>query len=506
LYIFIERKTVNLEQKQLYDRILAFSLDLPDAKLSFSKRLARDNRWSAEYTQRAIEEYKKFVFLAVTTGHPVTPSDQVDQVWHLHLLYTHSYWEEFCPNVLHVPLHHSPTCGGSSEHNKFNDWYSKTLKSYEYFFGQKPPADIWSNANVRFGHDVHFVRVNTQDNWIMPKLHLNSILARFSQLPLTRAAHALLFVLALTITGCEPLLLANIKNPLDFTGREFLLFYLILATTATIFVLLLRWYFLQSRHHPSVESVSLDPYEIAYLANGKDRTIAAAVACLVQQNYVHVVSDMQSLTLTTLIPDDSHPLERAIAKAIQHDGNIQKIKNYNGPAIDQIYTRLQNLGLLVSNEQAAVLRRCTIPILAVLLLGMIRIAVGIFRNKPVGFLILLCLITAIVGFQFLRLPPRSPFGERVLKYLKVRDEHLKQAIVNDTATVPQTILALALFGNEVLVNTSLTELKETLFPQPVYADVSGGGGSDGGCGGSGCGGSGCGGGGCGGGGCGGCGG
>ena len=133
---------MNVQQAELYQRIQAFSLDNPDADFSFSKRLARDNGWSAEYTHRVIEEYKKFTFLAVAAGHPVTPSDQVDQVWHLHLIYTYSYWSEFCPNVLQTALHHGPTRGGCNEHHKFNDWYSKTLASYESFFGQAPPTDI----------------------------------------------------------------------------------------------------------------------------------------------------------------------------------------------------------------------------------------------------------------------------------------------------------------------------------------------------------------------------
>jgi hypothetical protein len=81
---------MNAQQIDLYERIQAFSLDQPDDGLSFSRRLARDNGWSLEYAQRVIEEYKKFAFLAVVAGHPVTPSDQVDQVWHLHLTYTRS--------------------------------------------------------------------------------------------------------------------------------------------------------------------------------------------------------------------------------------------------------------------------------------------------------------------------------------------------------------------------------------------------------------------------------
>ena len=144
---------MNSQQIELYQRIQAFSLDDPDAELSFSQRLAKDNNWSLEYTDRAIGEYKKFAFLAVAAGHPVTPSDLVDQVWHLHLSYTRSYWEDFCPRVLQMSLHHDPTRGGQAETEKFDDWYQRTLESYDRFFGQSPPAEIWA----------------TQSNQVVPK-------------------------------------------------------------------------------------------------------------------------------------------------------------------------------------------------------------------------------------------------------------------------------------------------------------------------------------------------
>jgi hypothetical protein len=163
-------QAMTAEQAELYERIQAFSLDQPDAQLSFSKRLARDNGWSLQYARQVIEEYKKFAFLAVVAGHPVTPSDQVDQVWHLHLTYTRSYWEEFCLQVLRTPLHHDPTLGGEAENQKFDNWYSKTLESYERFFRAKPSVEIWSTPKDRFGRDLHFVRINTQKNWVLPKL------------------------------------------------------------------------------------------------------------------------------------------------------------------------------------------------------------------------------------------------------------------------------------------------------------------------------------------------
>lgn len=100
------------EQQALYQRLQQYSLDVPGVDFSFSQRLARENGWSIAYAQRVIEEYKKFAFLAVAAGHHVTPSDQVDQVWHLHLLYTHLYWGDFCPNILQRSLHHGPTKRG----------------------------------------------------------------------------------------------------------------------------------------------------------------------------------------------------------------------------------------------------------------------------------------------------------------------------------------------------------------------------------------------------------
>jgi len=58
--------------------------------LPFEARLARENGWCRAYTQRVIVEYKRFVYLAMTAGHVVTPSEEVDHAWHMHLTYTRS--------------------------------------------------------------------------------------------------------------------------------------------------------------------------------------------------------------------------------------------------------------------------------------------------------------------------------------------------------------------------------------------------------------------------------
>lgn len=152
-----------------YQRIMEFDIDSGSVDFSFTARLARENGWTIAYTKRVIHEYKHFIFLIVNANCPVTPSDQVDQAWHLHLTYSHSYWDRLCHDMIGRPLHHTPTTGGSEEAVKFAAWYDNTLKSYVSVFGMSPPADIWPDGATRLGDDYFFQRINTRRHWIFRK-------------------------------------------------------------------------------------------------------------------------------------------------------------------------------------------------------------------------------------------------------------------------------------------------------------------------------------------------
>src|ERR1043166_4112808 len=107
---------MDARQTALWRSILDFEFDDdPQASYRFIDRLMEENRWPPLYAQRTILEYRRFLFLAAEAGHPVTPSKVVDEVWHLHLLYTRSYWERLCGTVLGKPLHHQPSRGGKTE-------------------------------------------------------------------------------------------------------------------------------------------------------------------------------------------------------------------------------------------------------------------------------------------------------------------------------------------------------------------------------------------------------
>ena len=146
---------MNTEQTRLYQKILAYSPDRADSQFPFSARLARENGWNRSFARRVIEEYKRFMFLAVAADHMVTPSEEVDQAWHLHLVYTRSYWADFCDGVLGRPVHHEPTTGGAAESAHYRSLYEKTLDSYEQWFNESPPSDIWPPTAVRFDPTLH---------------------------------------------------------------------------------------------------------------------------------------------------------------------------------------------------------------------------------------------------------------------------------------------------------------------------------------------------------------
>lgn len=153
-------------QRTLWQHIQQHEFD-PDQALSFTRRLARDHGWSVPFAQGAVGEYARFCFLAMVAG-PVTPSEEVDEVWHQHLTYSRDYWDVWCPR-LGQKLHHDPSRGGPSEQARFRQQYAATLAAYEAYFGP-PPEAYWPATHRRFGPKPRFCLVD-REAWIMlPRL------------------------------------------------------------------------------------------------------------------------------------------------------------------------------------------------------------------------------------------------------------------------------------------------------------------------------------------------
>jgi hypothetical protein len=160
---------VNKPEDKLWDRIEQLSIDPPGVSLSFEKRLARENGWSEHHARLVFGEYKRFVYLVATTGKELTPSDAVDQAWHLHLAYTHSYWRDLCQGILGFELHHNPTRGGTSEQLRFSRQYTETLQLYRNSFDEDAPQTVWPSPEKRFENPGRFERVNRSGFWLVRK-------------------------------------------------------------------------------------------------------------------------------------------------------------------------------------------------------------------------------------------------------------------------------------------------------------------------------------------------
>lgn len=287
---------------------------------------------------------------------------------------------------------------------------------------------------------------------------------------------------------------------LNLTGPTFLNIYLALLLGAVALAIVLR----RRTRIPLVGSdptiPKLDPFEIAYLTGKEWGAADAAIASLVQRGAVKVNPVAKTIIIAgESLPRRLHSLERAIApepSKLEVQRTIAAARQAAKPAFDGIRNRLIMLGLLVEDGQAWIVRLLpTLPLLAVLLLGLAKVQVGLVRGKPISFLVALCLITTLIGVGFMVVRPfRSRWGEEVLQHLRRENAALQLTGSRRCAELASDDLALAvgLFGTTILAGGPLNDLRAALAVSSSVGGTSGGGGDSGSCGG-GCGGSGCGG-------------
>lgn len=480
---------MDARQQALFDKIQAFRFDGPDTRLRFTARLARENGWTERFAQRVIEEYRRFCFLAFEAGHPATPSEHVDQAWHLHLVYTHSYWGDFCPNVLGKPLHHGPTKGGAAEGAKHDDWYRKTLASYERLFGEAPPADIWPASETRFGDDLAWRRVNWRDNWIVPKRPLRHV-----------AGTGIAAALGVLLVGCGNGFADNPDNPLNWAGPQFLGMYVGLWFACLFFGILIRYALSRGPVFPQAGEPKLSKYDLAYMQGGEQRLFVAATTELVRTEHLKVnVKDNRLFSDKQTKPSEA--VEREVLEIHKSAADILKGAKTAKLDVVERRERLVEEGLIVSDSKANLARWASmLPFIALLFLGVTKIFIGMNRDKPVAFLVVLSVICFITILCFSGKPFLTGPGKRLMKKMRVEHIAMKRGQAGFDHSNPNLTLAVALFGVAALEMSSFADLGTMMKPLPgsgnTVASSSGGctasSGSDGG--GSGCsGGGGCGG-------------
>lgn len=445
----------NAAQADLWRRLIMHPFESTDG-LDFTARLAREQGWTRDEARSAVDEYRKFCFLAMTVGRCMTPSEIVDQVWHLHLTYTRDYWDVFCPQVLGSDLHHEPTRGNTGETAQFRECYADTLASYHAHFGA-PPERYWPGTLERF-------RAGERFRWIDRERHI--ALPR-PRLPALRTRVAAIF--AMLLVCIAPSAQAQSANPFDWTGGAFLTLYIALMI-ACVFATSL-WRRTLRDNGSNDTGFGLDPLEIAYLAGGNARVLDAAVADLMERGTVEWDATTRKFVATGQNAQNLPPLLNRIYRHLPNEGQPAKLAQRLDDDLRPVQAKLETRGLLLDADARA--RAARLPLLipaALILFGAIKLFLGFMRDKPIGFLFFLILITAILSLvtSIVRAGTRSRAGDRALAQLQTEYAH--------TARAPrggELPLAVALAGTAIMAGTAYAAYHEARMPATSGSDSSG---------------------------------
>ena len=140
----------DLVPPHLMDHVTAMFGRTDASTKAFASKLARKLGWTNAFALRAIEEYRKFVYLGMVSDFAVTPPRVIDQVWHEHLLFSRAY-REFCASVLHRDFDHNPELVPTdAQTGTFSAQYEATLNLYALEFNVEPPHDIWGKPKFAY--------------------------------------------------------------------------------------------------------------------------------------------------------------------------------------------------------------------------------------------------------------------------------------------------------------------------------------------------------------------
>ncbi len=270
-------------------------------------------------------------------------------------------------------------------------------------------------------------------------------------------------------------------GPFDLSGGAFLALYgVLLLATVVAGVVIPRWL----RPEGGAGRIT-DVDQLAYLAGGAARLTDAAVARLLAAGSL-VLEDKAKFRIVTGVRGET-ATERAILQ-MSPPASLAQLQHAASGAAPTTREALRRAGALIEDATAWQLRLLqTAPYLLLLGFGAIKWEVGTMRERPVGYLTALLVLTAVLAVvRFAVVDRRTRSGLEALATAREGSERLLRAPV-----ATETGLAVALFGTMVLSGSAWGDYHRLRTSGGGDGSVSSDGGS--GCGGDGGGGGGCGG-------------
>jgi uncharacterized protein (TIGR04222 family) len=256
-------------------------------------------------------------------------------------------------------------------------------------------------------------------------------------------------------------------NPLDLKGPDFLMAYVVLLAVA--YGAARVWQSLQRTPlgTPEPFELDLDPYEVAAL-QGTDAVAQTAVAALIQEGRLRTEGG-DRLVVGGKLASSAHPIERAVYQTVTSGGaGHAELRRAVETRMEKLEESLHRRGFLLRPEQEQRLKWTSLLVFtAAMALGVMKLLIGISRDRPVLFLAVLLCVAGFLGYASLVKSAkgrRSGRGEAALELLREKHQPLRMTVTSEGATLNggHMALAVALYGGSVLATSTSADMRNAM--------------------------------------------
>lgn len=270
----------------------------------------------------------------------------------------------------------------------------------------------------------------------------------------------------------------RMDNPLDLSGPAFLVLFLAALAGSFVLTTILRGAF---RPAGSGNWRPDDPYDIALVRGGAQALLETVLARLSQLGLVAVNSHHTPPTLARKdeAPKGLRPVERGVLEAADQGVSVNEALRRLEAEVVQRESRLEAEGALMSESGFFTARIMSVtPSALVILLGVMKVFVGLSRDRPVGILLVLEVFAVLAAVHFWRTTTRTTQKASDALLDAQRDNAGLRDSMGTSALerwgAHEVALAVSLFGVAPLATSNLAPLSAVFAP----SSPSSSGGSD----------------------------
>lgn len=149
--LVMEREPRLVPRRSPRKRIADLDLSMVKQKLCLPKD-QRGKGWTEEKAETTEKWYKRFLLLHLLYGDAAPCTEEIDEFWHTHILYTREYTRD-CRDIFGSYMHHVP-CNDLSDKDVLEDMQratKETMARFKELWGELPPMpvseDCWNNCS-----------------------------------------------------------------------------------------------------------------------------------------------------------------------------------------------------------------------------------------------------------------------------------------------------------------------------------------------------------------------